>query len=56
MGSVEKKELRRRNLVAKKLHEGRTGEYRQRIYSDKKSEYKRNKKSKSFNHEDMDYE
>lgn len=56
MGSTEQKELRRRNLSAKRLHEGRTGEFRQRIYSDKKSEYKRLKKSKSLKPYYMDEE
>lgn len=41
MGDNEQKEKRRRNLQAKRLHEGRTGEYKLRVINPKKTEYKR---------------
>ena len=49
MGDTEQKELRRRNLSAKRLHEGRTGEFRQRIAEAKKSDYKRLKHRELYN-------
>ena len=41
MSDNEQKEKRRRNLQAKRLHEGRTGEYKLRVVNPKKTEYKR---------------